>query len=174
MHQNAYFFALSAASAAAVVAVPQIAQAICEFTLKGIAPAVFKSQGGDSFVYNGSPSAGYDAVIVQDNLYGFTGSTAPSVYFDYYLNAVGNVTTSATVYRLSYLGTQIGSGLLSQQTYNCTTGACAKEMTVDVSSTWGIPSSNPPRSVWDVLKVHVSGVAAMSPRTLPVAIYASW
>jgi hypothetical protein len=175
MHQNAYFFALSAASAAAVVAAPQIAQAICECTLKSIAPSVSKSQGADTFVYNGSPSAGYDAVIVQDSLYGFTCSGAPQVWFDYYLNAVGTATTSATVYRLSYLGTQIGSGLLTQQTYNCTSGACAKEMgPVNVSTTWGIPSSNPPRSVWDIVKVHVSGVSAMDPRTLPVLLASCW
>jgi len=173
MHKNAYFFALSAASAAAVVAAPEIAQAVCECTLGGIAPTVIKSQGAETFRYGGSPSAGYDAVIVQDNRYGFTGDRAPKVYFDYYLSGTGTHVTNAQIFRVSYLGTQIGSGTLLQQSYTCTSGACGKEMgPISVANTWGVPSAT--FSAWDVIKVHVSGSSVMNPRWLPSQMVACW
>jgi hypothetical protein len=178
MDKNAYYFALSAAAAAAVTASPQVAKAVCECTLHGIAPSIIKSQGGGSFTYGGSQSAGYDAIMVQDSQYGFTGTVAPQVYFDYWLyaTAAGTYTTTAQICRESYLGTQINCGTTKSQAISNPGGTIDKEMgPISVSNTYGAPSAT--LSVWDLVRMKVFAPAnaiQFNPRSIPSVEFACW
>lgn len=174
MHKNTYYFALSAAASAAVVASPQVAKAVCDCTVAGLVPQIIRSQGADAFIYNGSPSAGYDAILQQDNVWGFNGSTAPSVYFDYWLSETGGSwTTSAQICRTSYLGSQINCGLTKTQTVS-PSGYTPKEMgPISVANTYGPPSAT--LSVWDLVRMHVIAPSSnFGPRTIPAVSPACW
>jgi hypothetical protein len=162
--RNSYYFALSAAAAAAVVAGPGTAKAVCECTFKQIAPGIIKTTGPENIVYGGSASAGYDAVISQDTMYGFTGTNTPAIWLDYWLSSAGTYTTTATICRVSYLGTQIACAPAGTDTVTVT-GSTGKEMAVPVTGTFGRGGSN---SAWDRVKMHVSSpYSAFNPMSIP-------
>lgn len=170
MHKNTYLFALSAAASAAVAASPGVAKAVCGCTLQDIKASVIRTQGPDSFVYLGSPSAGYDAQIEQDTMYGFGSHTGtPQAWFDYDLLAAGTVTTTATLCRLSYTGSAVVCAPAGSQTAT-SPGFLHKEMSVPVTGTFGSSVAS-----WDLIKVHVVGpTSAFSPRGVPVIEPACW
>lgn len=177
MTNKAYLFALSAAASAATVAGPQIAAAVCDCTLPGIAFTVHRTQGPETLVYQGSPSAGYEATLVQDDLWGFTTSTdsanQPQVWLDYALSTAGTYTTTATLCRVSYLGVYIACALQGSDT-RTVTGYKRLEMNVPVSpntgAIWGNAGSN---TVWDVIKMRVvSPYTAFKPVQIPSVLCA--
>lgn len=174
--KSGYYFALSAAASAAMAAAPGTAAAVCDCTLKGLAPTVIRTQGPETLAYRGSPSAGYDAHIVQDSLYGFTGGTAPRVWFDYEQQASGTYTTTAQLCRLDYTGVLIRCAVSATDT-RTVTGSGAYEFPVPVVDAQNVPiwGTASPNSVWDLVRMHVvSPHSTFKPSNIPSAMDACW
>lgn len=75
-------FAASATAGGLVGVVPQARAALCSC----MPTSINKTITQNAFQWLGSATAGWDVSVNNDDLYGFASTTAPTVYFDYYLN----------------------------------------------------------------------------------------
>lgn|GEM_PF-6195992 len=160
------YYAMAATVAAGTTAIAGTADAANTCTC--LNSNTIRTYGPGSFVYKGSATAGYEAEIVGDLLYGFISAMSSAsvpgaaAWFDWE-PTLQYTTTRAWISKLSWTGVQVYSAPVAVRAL--TTDMSHQEIEVP---TTGV--TNPSNSVWDRYIMRVTSSSAISPASLPISL----